>query len=124
MSDKVGLFQWPQCGGWPLFRNREYKRKGRRDSRKDEEIETLCIVCLLVGQVSWAYELRFKRYFRNCTLPCTILTYTQRDVAIFKLIEWFKIKEIEYLKKGIWLFINCVSKTTFSEVIIFLGGKL
>ena len=70
-------------------------------------------------------------------LKCSILDVWQGSeytsvVAIIiiisqlsKLLKWFKILKIEYLKCRVWLFheikrfINCGSKTAFLEVIIF-----
>ena len=56
---------------------------------------------LLVDQVSCPHDLQFRRFTQKFTLPRMSLFMTSQ---LLRLMDWFKVKKIEYLKIGICFF--------------------
>ena len=59
-----------------------------------------------------------KDLFKKYTLPLLLTLIMTSQLS--KLMEQFKICKTKYLRTGSKKILNCVSKTTFPEVILFL----
>lgn len=68
----------------------------------------------------------FKRFIWKCTLPHVLILITTSKLK--KLIQWFKIYELEYLEIGTWLFheiknYKIVSSRLYFQKLSFFSGS-
>ena len=76
----------------------------------------LMVISVSYPRYSWPNDLWYRRYVKKYTLSHVLIIIMSQ---IMELMEWLKVKNIDYVENGAWLFykrkkfFNCTSETIF-----------